>query len=82
MWLNRRILSQREAGYDRKARRADRLRDKLGWEPGILNGNGMKPKGMHWWTFNRLEAEHDTLVDESLAGMAKRFGLLDGFKEW
>jgi len=41
----------------------------------------MKPKGMHWRTFNRLEDEHDTLVDESLAGMAKRFGLLDGVKE-
>ena len=39
------------------ARKADRLRDKLGWEPGILNGNGIKPKGMHWRTFERLKAE-------------------------
>ncbi len=73
--------SQREAGYDRAARRADRIRDKLGWEPGILNGNGSKPKGMHWRTFERLETEHDALVDESLAGMAKRFGLLDRFRD-
>jgi len=63
------------------ARRADRLRDKLGWEPGILNGNGIKPKGMHWRTFERLKAEHDALVGESLAGMAKRFGWLDRFMD-
>jgi len=69
--------SQREAGYDRAARKADRIRDKLGWEPGILNGEGGKPKGMHWRTFERLQTEHDALVGESLAGMARRFGWLD-----
>ncbi len=73
--------SQREAGFDRAVRKADRLRDKLCWEPGILNGNGIKPKGMHWHTFERLKAEHDGLVGESLAGMAKRFGLLDRFMD-
>ena len=46
--LNRQ--SQREPDYDRAARRVDRIRDKLGWEPGILNGKGWKPQGMHWHT--------------------------------
>jgi hypothetical protein len=73
--------SQREAGYDRMARRADKLRDKLGWEPGILNGDGIKPKGMHWRTFERLKVEHEALVGASLAGMAQRFGLLGRFME-
>lgn len=50
---------QRETIDDRSARRADKIRDTLGWEPGILNGNGWKPKGMHWRTFERLRAEHD-----------------------
>lgn len=68
---------QREACHDRASRRADRIRDKLGWEPGILNGNGWKPKGMHWRTFERLNAEHDAFVGVSLAGIAKRFGLVD-----
>lgn len=62
--------SQREADYDRIARRADAIRERLGWEQGILNGKGWtKPKGMHGQTFRRLEAEHDALVAASLAGM-------------
>lgn len=67
--------SQRESRDDRAARRADRIRARLGWEPGILNGNELKPKGMHWRTFNRLEAEHDAFVEQSLAGMMARFGI-------
>lgn len=67
---------QRETADDRAVRRADAIRDRLGWVPGILNGNGGKPKGMRWKTFQRLTAEHDAFVRESLAGMAKRFGLL------
>ncbi len=49
-----------------------RIREKLAWEPGILNGNGWKPKGMHWRTFERLTAEHDAFVQISLAGMVQR----------
>lgn len=68
---------QRESNYDRQARRADKIRERLGWEPGILNGSGWKPKGMHRRTFERLTAEHDTFVGVSLAGMAERFGLMN-----
>ncbi len=66
---------QRENDDDRATRRADTLRDKLKWEPGILNGEGGKPKGMHWSTFQRLKTQHDAFVLASLAGMAERFGL-------
>ena len=68
--------SQRETAINRKIRRADRIRERLGWEPGIMNGNGEKPKGMHWNTFERLTAEHDSLVSESLRGAALRFGFM------
>lgn len=44
---------------NRATRRADRLRERLGWEPGILNGTGDKPKGMHWRTSERLKASHN-----------------------
>lgn len=67
-------LSQRETWGGRARLRADRIRAKLGWEPGILNGGGLKPKGMHWRTFERLSAKHDALVEQSLGGMAVRFG--------
>ncbi|MER2539480.1 MAG: hypothetical protein ABTQ26_09585 [Azonexus sp.] len=68
--------SQRERADDRATRQADRIRDKLDWEPGILNGEGGKPKGMHWRTFDRLRAKHDVCVEASLAGMAQRLGII------
>ena len=68
--------SQRETRDDRAARRADRIRGRLGWEAGILNGEGDKPKGMHWRTFSRLQAEHNDFVNASLAGMMRKFGRL------
>ena len=67
---------QRETDDDRAARRADTIRRRLGWEAGILNGEGIKPKGMHWRTYKRLKARHDAFVGVSLAGMARRFGLI------
>jgi hypothetical protein len=36
---------------------------------------GDKPKWMRWRTFERLAAEHNAFVDESLARMALRFGI-------
>jgi hypothetical protein len=66
--------SSREDTDARSTRRADRLRARLGWEPGILNGEGAKPKWMRWRTFERLAAEHDAFVGESLAAIALRFG--------
>lgn len=69
--------SQRERADDRATRRADRLREKLKWEPGILNGDGDKPKGMHWRTFERLKSEHDAFANASWISMAERLGLMN-----
>ena len=66
---------QRENDDDRAARRADTIRRRLGWKPGILNSNGWKPKGMHWRTYARLKSMHDEYVQKSLEGMAERLGL-------
>jgi hypothetical protein len=68
--------SAREDAGDRAARRADRLRARLAWEPGILNGSGCKPKWMRWRTFERLAAKHDILVGRSMQAMMLKFGLL------
>ncbi len=55
---------------------ADSLRARLGWEPGILNGDGRKPKWMRWPTFERLAAKHDDLVGRSMQAMMLRFRLM------
>ncbi len=65
--------SQRENVGDRSTTQADKIRARLGWEPGILNGDGDKPKGMHWATFERLSAMHDALVNKSLAEILAKF---------
>ena len=67
--------SQREAPDDLAARRAGKLRDRLGWQAGIFNGNGGKPKGMHWQTYWRLYASHNAHVSQALAGMSAKLGL-------
>lgn len=68
--------SSREDAGDRAARRADRIRARLGWETGILGGDGVKPKWMRWSTYNRLTEEHDRRVNESMCVAMMRFGLL------
>jgi hypothetical protein len=68
--------SQREAADDRATRRAEKLRTKLGWEAGILNGNSGKPKGMHWRTFLRLQASHDEHMTHAVQGLSARLSLL------
>lgn len=54
--------SQRESEGDRAIRRADTIRERLGWPRGMLNGATGKPKGMHWQTFERLCKQHDEYV--------------------
>lgn len=68
--------SQRESPDDRAARRADKIRKRLDWKLGILNGNCGKPKSMHQRTYQRLVSEHEAFVEISLAGIAKRLGIL------
>ena len=69
---------QRETACDRAARRTANIRARLGWAPGILNDAAGKPKGMRWGTFERLIAAHEAALRESLVGMARRLGLLNG----
>jgi hypothetical protein len=68
--------SQRETDDDRATRRADTIRRRLGWGPGILNGLGVKPAGMHWRTYERQLTQHDDFVGVSLADIARKVGLL------
>lgn len=73
--------TQKEGAGDRAATRADKLRKRLGWEAGILNGPGGKPKGMHWKTYLRIKRHHDALVQLSLQDMARQLGCLQRLLE-
>lgn len=70
-------VCQRETRDDRVVRRVNTVRKKLGWKAGILNSIGGKPKGMHWSTFERLEARHIALASVALAGLGVRIGKLN-----
>jgi hypothetical protein len=66
---------QRERRIDRALRQADKVREKLGWRPGFLNGQGRKPKGMHWETHYRLLERHDGYADVAWLHVWERCGL-------
>lgn len=68
--------SQRESAHDRANRRTEKIRARLKWEPGIMNDDGWKPKGMHWRTFLRLKAEHDGYAAKSLAHLERWLKIL------
>ena len=42
------------------------------WQPGILNGDGLGPTGMHWRTFARRQREHNAHINAALASLAAR----------
>ena len=68
--------SQKEGIGDRASTKADKLRKRMGWEAGILNGGGGKPKGMHWKTYWHLKRQHDALVQISLYDIGRKLGFL------
>lgn len=67
--------SQRETPDDRATRSAEKIRAKLDWEPGILNRNGSKPKGMHWKTYCSLIAAYEGYSNLALLGIAAKLGI-------
>lgn len=65
---------QREADYDRAARQAEKIREKLGWDSCIFEMGGDKPKGMHWKTFERLAQRQHAQIVRSLTKADMKFG--------
>ena len=47
-----------------------------GWDAGILNSNGDKPKDMHWETYDRLKRDHDELKQVSFYDIGRKLGFL------
>jgi hypothetical protein len=69
--------SQREGDWTRAVRRADKIRTRLGWGPGIAFGPGSKPKGMHWKTFLRLTGEYELAASLALQGLEERLATIE-----
>lgn len=57
---------ERESALDRRYRKADKIRERLGWQPGILNQDWRKPKGKHWKTFFRLVEAENVIAQSAL----------------
>ncbi|MGR3492906.1 MAG: hypothetical protein ACU0DW_12680 [Shimia sp.] len=64
--------SQHDGPEDRPFARAQRLRAKLGWEPGFDAAFGRKPKHMHHATFAKLVAQLDHAETASCAAMVRK----------
>ena len=62
---------QMEPKRDQAARRANRIRRKLGWPLGIFNPPGSKPKGMHFHTYYRLVNEYAGHLEAATMGISK-----------
>ena len=74
--LNLAYPSQSERADYRAWRRRDKIRARLGAEPGCDTiWPWQKPKGMHWRTFERLVAEAERADYQALCLAVKRFGL-------
>ncbi|WPL15572.1 hypothetical protein Thiowin_00473 [Thiorhodovibrio winogradskyi] len=60
---------QRESDSDRLLRRAESIRQRLGWPPGIANAQTGKPKGMTWKRYERMVVQHDHLANAAMGAM-------------
>jgi hypothetical protein len=75
--LNPASIFQRALDLDDLHNGQGQVRQRLGWEPGILNRPSRRPKGMHQRTFELLKAQHDVFVNAAVAEMAKRLRLME-----
>lgn len=63
---------------DRVTEKLDKVRERLKWEDGFLNGHGIRPKGMHRKTYRRLVQQHKEIERKIAIEFSKRgFGNIE-----
>jgi hypothetical protein len=67
--LGLRYASNHENRRQRAFRATDKMRVALGWQPGIINPIGPKPRGMHWATYERVVGEIKERTDALLGNV-------------
>ncbi|WPL18009.1 hypothetical protein Thiowin_03057 [Thiorhodovibrio winogradskyi] len=63
---------QSESRYDRTLRRAGKLRERLGWQRGVIQPVGQRPFYMNRTTFERITTQIDELTHQALGVTNKR----------
>ena len=67
--------SQLMQPIDKLFRKVEKIRHRLGWQAGIANGHGAKPKGMHHQTYFKLTWQHTKLVEQILGVTCQRMNI-------
>lgn len=65
--------SKNESHSERMARKADKIRLKLGWQEGIFHPEGCRPKGMHQRTFESLVKRYRELRNLAILAIPDEF---------
>ncbi|MFW2178503.1 MULTISPECIES: hypothetical protein [unclassified Moraxella] len=55
--------------------KVEKIRHRLGWQAGIANGHGNRPKGMHHKTYFKLTHQHDSLVNKICGASYRQLGI-------
>ncbi len=67
---------------DKLFRKVEKIRHRLGWQAGIANKHGNRPKGMHRKTYDRLVWEHDNLAKKIIGDTCKQMKItLPSYKD-
>ena len=69
--------NQQETARFRGLHKARQIRMRLGGGANVLEAFPPKPRGMHWRTYDRLQAQHDAAASRSMASLmrfVKRYG--------
>ena len=66
--------SQRASFADKHFNRLNKIRKKLGWQPGLVNAVGQKPATMQWKTFDKIMGKYNACTKRAILDWLYRLG--------